>query len=327
MKRVLTTTASALLIGCICAPAALAEQKVQANDIVELFEKLNGKQPGHRKVHARGLCATGTFTPNTAKAFSSAALLSNGELPVTVRFSVGSGNPKADERAPGTRGMGMKIMLPDGGLHMFTGNNFPVFGGKDPETFYGFLKTLLPNESGQPDMAKMMAYIKANPSVQAHAAWQQSAKTPASYANTGFFGLHTFYFDPAEGERVKFRWELVPDLGVKSLSKEEAGKMPAEFLADTMAAQLKSTGVSYSLQVSIGQPEDTDVDPSTQWPADRTKVTLGKVKLNSAGGDACTPDNFDPNLVSKGFSPSADPILRMRSPAYAISFGKRLSGQ
>ncbi|MFT6269434.1 MAG: catalase, partial [Alphaproteobacteria bacterium] len=37
--------------------------------------------------------------------------------------------------------------------------------------------------------------------------------------------------------------------------------------------------------------------------------------------------NFDPNILSAGFTPSADPVLRMRSPAYAISFGKRLSNQ
>ncbi|MCS4306412.1 catalase [Rheinheimera pacifica] len=41
----------------------------------------------------------------------------------------------------------------------------------------------------------------------------------------------------------------------------------------------------------------------------------------------CSNINFDPNVLSRGFSASDDSVLRMRSPAYAISFGKRLSGQ
>ena len=46
-----------------------------------------------------------------------------------------------------------------------------------------------------------------------------------------------------------------------------------------------------------------------------------------SGGEACTPINFDPNVMSAGFSAGNDPILRMRSPVYAVSFGQRLSGQ
>ena len=49
--------------------------------------------------------------------------------------------------------------------------------------------------------------------------------------------------------------------------------------------------------------------------------------LEDSGGKDCTVINFDPTVLSAGFSASADPFLRMRSTAYAISFGKRMSGQ
>lgn len=304
---------------------------VQANDLVEIFEKLGGKHAGFRKAHAKGLCAAGVFAPSqdplTLKHFDNADLLTNGELPVSMRFSLGGANPNADERAPGTRGAGMQIKLPKGRMHIFTGNNFPVFGGKDPETFYGFLSTLLPDENGVRDPKRTGKYIMENPSVQAHAAWQQSAKTPASYANTEFFGLHTFFYNQGQKNQTKFRWQLTPDLGVVTLSKEEASKKQKSFLDETMQKQLAGKTVSFTLHASIGEAGDTDVDPSQQWPAERTKVALGKITLNAAGGDACKNTNFDPNLLSSGFTPSADPILRMRSPAYAISFGKRLSNQ
>lgn len=322
---------AALSISCSAMSQENEKKNVQATDLVEIFEKLGGKHPGFRRAHAKGLCTSGSFVPSqdpeTLKYFDSAPLLTNGELPVSMRFSLGGANPSADERAPGTRGAGMQIKLPDGSLHVFTGNNFPVFAGKDPETFFGFLSTLLPDESGKYNPQNTGKYIMENPSVQAHAAWQQSAQTAASYANTEFFGLHTFFYNQGKDNQTKFRWHLTPDLGVKTLSKEEAAKKPEEFLEKTMMDQLEASKVSFTMHVSIGEDGDTDVDPSTQWSAERTKVPLGQIILTNAGGKDCNNTNYDPNMLSKGFSPSADPVLRMRSPAYAISFGKRLSNQ
>jgi catalase len=326
MKPFVISACVAGAIGLAPAPGALAQTDVEANDFIELFEKLGGNHPGFRKAHARGVCASGTFSPANSEHFSQAELLANGDLPLTMRFSVGGANPDSDERKPGTRGAGIQIQLPNGSVHHFTGNNFPVFAGKDPATFFGFLSTLLPDDSGQYKPEKTMAYVQQNPSVQAHAAWQRSAQTAASYANTRYFGLHTFHYDNA-GEQIRFRWQLVPELGVTTLTKEEAEKMPADFLASTLAKQLSDATVSFRLEASIGEPGDSDIDPSVQWPDDREQVTLGTVTLSSSGGEACNGLNFDPNVMSAGFEPSADPVLRMRSPAYAISFGKRSSGE
>jgi len=323
------SVAAAFLFGTLLSTPAIGEatQPVQATDFIDLFEKLSGKHPGVRKAHAAGVCASGRFEPGVETGpFADAVLLSNGALPVTVRFSLGGGNPNADERAPGTRGMGVQISLPDGSRHVFTGNNFPVFAGKDPETFFGFLSTLLPDESGNTNPQKTMEFVKNNPSVQANLAWNQQAKTPASYANTEFFGLHSFFFNQA-GSKVMYRWHITPDLGAKTLDAEQAKAMPAAFLNNTLAEQLSSDTVSFTLSAIIGEEGDAVNDPSVQWPKEREKVTLGSIVLEQSGGNACTPINFDPNILSSGFTPSDDPVLRMRSLAYAISFGKRLSGQ
>jgi len=42
---------------------------------------------------------------------------------------------------------------------------------------------------------------------------------------------------------------------------------------------------------------------------------------------ACEPINFDPLVMADGIAPTNDPVLLFRSPAYGVSFGKRLSGQ
>jgi catalase len=323
-----TITAGFLIAGVAAnLNAETNDKQVQAIDLVEMFEKLGGKHPGFRKAHAKGMCAAGTFVPASNKHFTDAALLSNGELPVTIRFSVGGASPSSDEKVPGTRGMGIQIKLPNGSLHTFTGNNFPVFAGKDPETFLGFLSTLLPDENGKADPAKTMDFVQQNPSVLANVMWNQTAKTPASYANTAFFGIHTFYFEQPSSKKTKFRWNIQPNLGVKTLEKEDAIKMPTEFLADTFSQQLKEETVSFTIMASLGEAQDSDVDPSQQWPSERPQVSLGEVIITTSGGDACKNTNFDPNMMSAGFTPSADPVLRMRSPAYAISFGKRLSNQ
>jgi len=44
-------------------------------------------------------------------------------------------------------------------------------------------------------------------------------------------------------------------------------------------------------------------------------------------GQACEPINFDPLVMADGIRPTNDPILLFRSPAYAVSFGKRRSEQ
>ena len=44
-------------------------------------------------------------------------------------------------------------------------------------------------------------------------------------------------------------------------------------------------------------------------------------------GMACEPINFDPLIMADGIAPTNDPILLFRSPAYAVSFAKRFSGQ
>ena len=326
-----TSVLCALSMPSIAQANTTPPEKVTAAQLVDIFEELGGKYPGFRKAHAKGVCAIADFTPEQdSKYFGKADLFSQATLPAVVRFSIGSANPSADERVPGVRGMAVQIKTPNGRVHTIAGNSSPVFAGKDPETFYGFLQTLRPDESGKPNPALIGAYIAANPSVQANALWSRSTPAPASFANTPYFGLHTFFYQEKEAaEKIKYRWHITPNLGNVGLSAEEAAALPSEFLADKLAAQMADpdTTISYTLMATIGEESDTNTDPSMLWPQEREQVTMGKITLTEVGGKGCDGLNFDPNLLSAGFTPSEDRILRMRSPAYGISFGKRLSNQ
>jgi catalase len=84
------------------------------------------------------------------------------------------------------------------------------------------------------------------------------------------------------------------------------------------------------MYVILGQPGDSETDASIAWPEDRQKVKVGTLSLTNAmlqAGAACDSINFDPLVVAEGIVPTDDPILKARSAVYAISFGKRMSGQ
>lgn len=321
-----------LTLSVLCGLAVMSTnglaQEKNAADLIAMFEKLSGKQPGLRKAHANGTCATATFEPNAELATLSASpIFAQESIDASVRFSMGSGNPSADQRAPGARGMAIQLNLDNGVKHNIVGNSTPVFAAKDPDTFFGLLETLLPDETGRPNMAKVGQYIATHPSTQALAHWQQTTNPPYSFGTSKYFGLHTFFFVDEDGKQTKFRWHLTPDAGERLITNEEKATIGSEFLEKHLLAQAQEGAVSFTLHATIGQEEDTNVDPSQAWPADREVMTFGKLTINDIGGEQCTPINFDPNVVSNGFKTSDDPVLRMRSPAYAISFGKRLSGQ
>jgi len=81
--------------------------------------------------------------------------------------------------------------------------------------------------------------------------------------------------------------------------------------------------------VTIGQPGDPEDNPTLSWPAGRKEFKAGTLSLSAAmpqKGGACEAINYDPLVMTDGIAPTDDPVLKFRSPAYAVSFSKRLSG-
>jgi catalase len=83
------------------------------------------------------------------------------------------------------------------------------------------------------------------------------------------------------------------------------------------------------MMLTIGVAGDPEDNPTLAWPDERKQVKVGTLSLTSAmaqKGAACEPINFDPLVMADGIEPTKDPVLQFRSPAYAISFAKRLGG-
>ena len=325
MSRIVLSSLTVAMLTSFAASGQTAP--AQPNDFIQVFEKLFGEHKGVRKGHAKGVCAVGDFTPSAeASARFDAALFSSATVPVTYRFSMAGGNPNVPDYARSPRGLGAQFTLADGSKHNIATLTTPVFGAKNPENFLGLLQASVPGADGKPDMAKIQAFRAANPDTQPQAKWLAANPPPWSYTTAEYFGIHTFYLADKSGEKVKIRWHLQPKDGVKGLTDNEIAQQNTNFLDDRLKQRLADGAVEFDWIISFGEASDSDIDPSQQWPA-RPTLNAGTLRIRASGDANCNNINFDPNLMSRGFSASDDPVLRMRSPAYAISFGKRLSGQ
>lgn len=126
------------------------------------------------------------------------------------------------------------------------------------------------------------------------------------------------------------RWRFEPLDGVRGLTPAELQSAPAAFLQARLQERLATGPVRFRLVATLAAPGDTLTDPSRAWPEGREERVLGELRLlaaEPAAGGACTGVNFDPNVLADGLRPSEDPVLRIRSAAYAISFVRRLQGQ
>jgi catalase len=310
-------------------PALHAAEQATPNQFIDVFAKIFGEHKGERKGHAKGFCAVGSFQAlPEAKNFSSVFWLSGEKVPVTARFSMAGGNPKAPENARSPRGLGVQLKSSKGELQHFAMLTTPVFGAKDPENFLGLLQTQIPDPAtGKADLAKIQAFRAAHPDTQPQAEYLAKNSPPWSYATTSYFGIHTFFIKDNSGVEHKVRWHFVPEDGVIGLTDAEIKAPPTDFLQKRLSDRLAKGPTHWTMQLVLGEAGDTETDPSVLWPTQRTTLDIGRLSITEQGGEACTVVNFDPNVLSAGVRASADRVLQMRSPAYAISFGKRLTNQ
>jgi catalase len=330
MKAIfLTTTVAAMSLLSLYSANASAATAATPDQFISTFAKIFGEHKGERKGHAKGVCFSGEFQGDkTLAAYSDSPLFSGEVFPLTGRFSMAGGNPNAPENSRSPRGFATQIKLGNGELQHFALLSTPVFGAKDPDSFLGLLQATIPDAStGKPDPAKIAAYRKAHPDTQPQAEYLAKTAPPASYGSTPYFGLHSFYLKNASGQQQAVRWQLTPVDGVKGLTASEIAAPPKDFLVQRLAERLAQGVLKFKLELVLAEAGYPLLDPSQAWPATSKVVAGGEFRIRQSGGDLCKNINFDPNVLASGITPSADPILLMRSGAYAISFGKRLSGQ
>ncbi|MGA8864292.1 MAG: catalase family peroxidase [Gallionella sp.] len=327
--------AAALVLGMpLATPFAIAaEPEVTPDQVVTSIENVFGVTPGQRRNHIKGICAAGEFVGihSAAAAYTRSTLFSGKPVPVVARFSLAGGNPKAPDTAKSPRGMALEFSLPNNELQHMTMLNVPVFGAAQPKTFYDQMIALRPDPAtGKPDPNKMMEFKATHPDSLALADFLAKNNPPVSYANSDYYGIHTFKFINRADKTTLVRWRFVPQDGEKRLTDAELKSMPPNFLDQALIDRTAKGPVRWDMVVSIGQPGDPVVNPTLAWPADRKEVKVGTLTITSATpqhGAPCENINYDPLVMSDGIEPTDDPILQFRSPAYAISYAKRIEGK
>src|SRR5512143_3812285 len=244
----------------VSAPLALAAEAspVTPEQMVSALEGTFGVTPGERRNHTKGTCAAGQFVgTRVAAAYSRSALFSGRPVPVVARFSVAGGNPKVPDTAKNARGMALEFRLPGGKLQHITMINTPMFGAAQPQTFFDMIVATKPDPAtGKPDPEKVKAFQESHPDNRAQAEFLATHNPPPSYANSAFFGIHTFKFVNRSNTTTLVRWRFVPQDGEKRLSDDELKSSPPDFLEQRLIERTRRGPVRWDMMVAIGKPGD-----------------------------------------------------------------------
>jgi len=314
----------------VVAQEAPASQKSLAEQLVDAFNGVFGVHPGMRANHPKGVVLEGTFTPTaSAASVSKAAHLQKKKapVPVTVRFSAGSGQPTVPDTNQMPRGMAVKFSLPDGSktdLVVLSFNGFPV---ATAEEFRDFLLAIA---ASGPDAAKPTAIDKF---LGAHPAAKTFVETPKpqpiSYATLPYFGINSFKFTNAKGAATFGRYQLRPVAGEHFLTQEQLATMGPDYLSTEIRERVRRGPAKFKLLVQVAEKDDKIDDPSIAWPDTRKQIELGTITITKAVADSQTAERkllFMPGALVPGIE-AADPMIAARSASYIVSLSRRAQAQ
>jgi catalase len=325
MSKVRLTFAIAGLMALGCTLPTFADEAPVEVQIVDVMNKLFGAHPGFRANHAKGVVAEGSFkaSPDAAQ-LSKAALFSGASIPVTIRFSDATGVPNIPDGSKGANphGLAIKFHLPDGGETDMVLNSlkfFPVGTGEE------FRDLLLAIAASGPDAAKptkMEQFVASHPNVPQAT---KTAQTPASFGDEEYYGINAFVFVDKQGHKQAVRYIAAPEKLVH-LSVDEAAKQAPDFLVSELPKRLAEHPVIFHLKAQLAGPNDQTKDGSKPWADSNKVVDLGVLTIDKAAADSLDAQKkllFLPNQLLDGIETSDDPLIDLRSSAYAVSFSRR----
>jgi catalase len=325
------TLAFALVIPTVAvAQEAPVSQKSVPEQLVDAFNGVFGAHPGARANHAKGVVLEGTFTPSaSAASVSKAAHLRKHKspVPVTVRFSDGSGLPTVSDTDEMPRGMAVKFALADGSKTDIVALSFNGFPVATAEEFRDFLLAIGASGPDAPKPTALDGFLSSHPTAKAF--MEAPKPPPVSYATLAYFGINAFKFTNAKGVATLGRYQLQPVAGEHLLTKGQVSTMGPDYLTDEIRKRVRRGPVKFKLLVQVAAPEDKIDDPSIAWPDTRKKVELGTLTITKAVADSQTAEKkllFLPGGLVSGIE-GADPMIAARSAAYIVSLSRRAQAQ
>jgi catalase len=307
----------------VCA-AASADNAPLPTQIVDLANKVDGVHPGYRAFHAKGVVVEGSFKASPEAARLSRAILFNGStIPVTARFSDGSGMPTVPDGSPAMpRGIAIKYHLPGGAITDMVTNSFKFFPVGTGEDFRDLLQAITESPPDAPHPNKVEQFFGSHPNAPKAIG---SLPIPDSFADEEYHGIDAFIFVNKSGQKQAVRYLIVPQKLVH-ITPEEAAKQPPDYLFDDLAKRIAQKPLVFHLKAQLAEPGDQTKDASQPWPDDRKVVDLGVLTLTKVVPNSAEAEKkllFVPTNLTAGIELSDDPLPGVRAAAYGVSFGRR----
>lgn len=313
----------------LAAPATMQGQaKSLPEQIADVMTQLaGGVHTGLRLTHTKGLVTTGTFTPApSAKTLSRAAHLQDTPVPVTVRFSDGTGIPNIpdnnDNASP--HGMAIRFALPGNAYTDIVANSHNGFFVGDGNDFLALLKAIAGTNEQSAHPSPIEQFLGTHPA--ALKVIVDSKAASKSFQNLDFYGNNAFIFVDAAGGKHAFRYQIIPVAGVVKLDSATAAKQKPDYMFNALKAALAKGPVKYTIYAQLANPGDPTNDGSVVWPADRKRVELGTLSVTKVVANSDSAQKvlaFNPIILTNGITLSDDPLPILRSAVYALSVSHR----
>ena len=307
---------------------------------------------GTRPIHTIGIGVKGYFEPSeVASAYCIAEHFQSKRVPVSVRFSNGSGSPAQHDGWNDVRGMATRFHLQNGGATDLIAMTLGEFFVRNVDEFLGFtksaqqtpakresplrkildmlsLKPPLPNpppgQSKSGD-AGTLDYANRHRFAQLGVFQAGMIGAPVSYVRAVYHAVHTFIVEDPDGIRRPVRFSWKPVAGVQTTT--DTTKAPVDnYLQAELRERLQKWPARMMLMMTIGEAGDVLEDPTVPWPARRVRVVMGTLTLTEVAKDQaadCEKLSFNPWRLVPGIEPSDDPTLKARRDAYEDSRKRR----
>jgi len=308
----------------LASAAATADNASVPTQIVDLANKVDGVHPGFRAFHAKGVVVEGSFKASAQAAQLSRATLFNGSsIPVTARFSDGSGMPNVPDGSPAMpRGIAIKYHLPGGTDTDMVTNSLKFFPVRTGEDFRDLLQAIVASPPDAPKPTKLEQFFASHPNAPKALG---TLAIPDSFADEEYHGINAFIFVSKSGQRQAVRYLVVPEK-LAHITPEQAAKRSPNFLFDELSKRIARKPVVFHLKAQLAEAGDQTRDASQPWPDDRKIVDLGVLTLTKVLPNSLEAEKkllFLPTNLTAGIELSDDPLPSVRAAAYGVSFGRR----
>jgi catalase len=297
-----------------------------AASIVNALKAVAGNPPKVRASFARGRCVRGTYVPSDQAREITKSCSFTRPSRVLARFSVVGGDPEvADTDNLVLRGFSFKLGDEEHRSDILV-QSAPVHFARTPDQMLAFLKARLPGPDGKPDVEKVRAFSTANPETLHQANYISAHPPPGSFADTTYWGVHSFPATNVKGETRFIKFKVMPPGGHVTPTKGEARAKSGGFLHDDLKTRIAAGDVRFSVMALLDRPGDPVMDATIRWPDEdrREMVRLGTIVITGVEAEEkCDASIFDPANLAEGIGHPPDEIFAARSAAYTISLAKR----